>query len=1062
MKSIIDQLVVNENGQVCGIDAAVKLITHLLTVCEKVNAIEVADWCRIAIAVNKTPTRLEGSSISLFGSSSSFHSPTRTNHSESILATPTVKDIVSAVNKTVPHTAIKMDSELHSKNFAVRFDHEMKEVSQIRNKKRWSVNQSRRAIGRALFGTSVSIHNCDYEDVTDASILRAPICDFEIIQSGEPVPEGFYRLSKNMKNKKAVLNSGVTGMPHLYLCLKKCTSSDELPITALMIVFPNRNELVPPGYTVVKRNGLPFNLNTSTSTMRSEIAYICYRKDFFGNPIVDVQIVSKLEGECPNNFTRIDRSQKNTNAHVNIGSSTSKVYLAYRVYIERLECLWNESMSFAAFGSESAESTGSTQHVVLKKFTFDSSDNVVVETEQTKQTIHRLSMLSLGGDVNSLGMAEYSDRKPARLSILGEMRTDITVVDSVGELVPFTTRRLLHPILAALYIRTGSADSSFDASVVVLDGLTTLLTQTDLFEDDLVNQSFHNTCTISMIDLCIDAACDHFESTCQVSHQELVIRFLDAVVTTSKANLSLASIHRIFKVISFIYSCHFNTNEWVQFDFSPPRINNSTFHPSFDLLKTYITSVVSRCESDHIAHSLPSRAASTQLDAAYVSENYTFVHEFVLEFVDDVVDSVIASRLCETACRLVSKQSLSVDSSEFFTQVVSLGEKLFATRSLQSAFLMLCIITKRAWQNSRKIQSFREVGNETVVRFLGFEALIEFCECAGGKLSNSKIMGYLVRRLVVSCILSNANESMRNHRLFTKVMQLITVLWKVWRTHIRMEFAVLTEYFVIKVLEAPTVQVRPEFQMSVIDGVVTWFERPYLLLEMFVNFDMDKHFVSNWNIFSYVIRALCSIAKRNAASTGAWEWKNSDADGAETSVTVRECNIQALDEVARIAKTMMDSSGHAYLIATDSKFKEYSTSTGYGWEDDATGDETPGKSKVSVKSRRAYHEKSEELLEQAKHIYAEKDSLKKAIEFLIDKGFLAHSPQEIANFVRIYKSNFDPVAIGDYLGEGGRNDAEELFYHQIRFCYTRAVSFAEMNIEHALRWSALACVSVFY
>ena len=29
------------------------------------------------------------------------------------------------------------------------------------------------------------------------------------------------------------------------------------------------------------------------------------------------------------------------------------------------------------------------------------------------------------------------------------------------------------------------------------------------------------------------------------------------------------------------------------------------------------------------------------------------------------------------------------------------------------------------------------------------------------------------------------------------------------------------------------------------------------------------------------------------------------------------------------------------------------------------------------------------------------------------------NPQEIVNFLRVYKNNFDPISIGDFLGEGG-------------------------------------------
>jgi len=58
-------------------------------------------------------------------------------------------------------------------------------------------------------------------------------------------------------------------------------------------------------------------------------------------------------------------------------------------------------------------------------------------------------------------------------------------------------------------------------------------------------------------------------------------------------------------------------------------------------------------------------------------------------------------------------------------------------------------------------------------------------------------------------------------------------------------------------------------------------------------------------------------------------------------------------------------------------------------------------------------------MNQAIKIFAEKKSLKKAIDFLINKNFMNDTPQEIVNFLRVYKNNFDPISIGEFLGEGG-------------------------------------------
>ena len=54
-------------------------------------------------------------------------------------------------------------------------------------------------------------------------------------------------------------------------------------------------------------------------------------------------------------------------------------------------------------------------------------------------------------------------------------------------------------------------------------------------------------------------------------------------------------------------------------------------------------------------------------------------------------------------------------------------------------------------------------------------------------------------------------------------------------------------------VQASTLKIRPAFQMTVLQEVVTWFDQPQLLVEMFVNFDMDRKFVSHWNVFSHLV-----------------------------------------------------------------------------------------------------------------------------------------------------------------------------------------------------------------
>ncbi|KAJ1440589.1 hypothetical protein B484DRAFT_427374, partial [Ochromonadaceae sp. CCMP2298] len=116
----------------------------------------------------------------------------------------------------------------------------------------------------------------DYEDVTDAAILSAPISDICLVPAKTPPPEGYYRCHKTPSNKKADLNFSQGSS---YLCLKKDLSGRDLHVTNLVVVFPDRNEFPPPGYTAV----------TSAGVTTGSRIYLCLRKSRGGNPLTDLQ-----------------------------------------------------------------------------------------------------------------------------------------------------------------------------------------------------------------------------------------------------------------------------------------------------------------------------------------------------------------------------------------------------------------------------------------------------------------------------------------------------------------------------------------------------------------------------------------------------------------------------------------------------------------------------------------------------------------------------------------------------------------------------------------------------
>lgn len=177
-------------------------------------------------------------------------------------------DIFAKLNSFTPN---------QQKNHALRFGVEQAAAAGTHRGSTW---------GFKSFVTGSSSETRDYEDVLSQEILDAPICDVCIIQYGEAVPDGFYRLLKTPSNKKGNLNSGSGGNP-IYLCIKKDLTGKAAPIVNFIVIFPDRSEYVPPGYHVVQRGKTACNINTGTG---SERVYLCYKKDFLGNPLIDIQV----------------------------------------------------------------------------------------------------------------------------------------------------------------------------------------------------------------------------------------------------------------------------------------------------------------------------------------------------------------------------------------------------------------------------------------------------------------------------------------------------------------------------------------------------------------------------------------------------------------------------------------------------------------------------------------------------------------------------------------------------------------------------------------------------
>lgn len=349
---------------------------------------------------------------------------------------------------------------------------------------------------------------------------------------------------------------------------------------------------------------------------------------------------------------------------------------------------------------------------------------------------------------------------------------------------------------------------------------------------------------------------------------------------------------------------------------------------------------------------------------------------------------------------------------------------------------------------------------------------------AGTHTKEHRVFGQIIRRFVFATL--NSIIPIWSTDVFRASLTLISTLWNQYRRHLKVELALLFEHLFLRILRSNAV-CAANHQMDIMHELIPWVQLPHNVVEIFVNFDMDR--VQQWKIFEFFCSVLCNIAESNNY--------HEDPDG--SSLNLRE---QAINTILAIARSVMDASGHAHLISRDPRTRHLSMDNG-GWEQDEAGDEgmfstsvaasvptvqvshnenpssplsqpgspivcspkesaghqtkkasgtrAPKFGSMSIRMRNEVQKRNQQLLTRAMEIASTK-SLKKAVDYLVAMNFVKESPRDVTSFLRIYHDFFDEAEIGDYLGEG-----DEDFKVQVRLSYVRAISFKGMTLVESLR-----------
>jgi hypothetical protein len=190
-------------------------------------------------------------------------------------------------------------------------------------------------------------HSIQNIEDTDSRVLTGPITDIIVTQGEEKPPKGYYRISQSSSGEPFLIKDRKSTM---FICVKKETNWDRAAqrpcVTAISLIFPDRKEFVPPGFSLVRvHRSLPSS-STSTPTRSvanlniggSEPVYLCFRRSREGNPLTGIlPLFPSRRESIPEGYTVLEKSPRNFVA--SLRASNAPIFLAYRQRLANLESL---------------------------------------------------------------------------------------------------------------------------------------------------------------------------------------------------------------------------------------------------------------------------------------------------------------------------------------------------------------------------------------------------------------------------------------------------------------------------------------------------------------------------------------------------------------------------------------------------------------------------------------------------------------------------------------------------------------------------------------------------
>lgn len=453
------------------------------------------------------------------------------------------------------------------------------------------------------------------------------------------------------------------------------------------------------------------------------------------------------------------------------------------------------------------------------------------------QNANLSSLLMSRDGVEATYVAENKDdaERRKRLDAMNFIPSVETAVISDGARSRLEVRKnIIAPILTACYTRHGGA------ALVAVEGLTSLLTTTDFFLDDVdLSDANDNESSrrLTILDLAVQAVCDIATATCQETMFPACVTFVERAVSFAQGQLNTRTVGFALRFYFFVF----------YFDACIPRQPKKRLpFPSWrplsmqdeeDFPMLYDLRVEEDQPKGYLPGGAPQAAALALKDLisfSIVRLGKVSVTDVVLlgqaivettnlnlennespnnpyvplldsifsELVDSAVDNVDRANFTQLALHQIHR---SGGSELFWHEMLNeCGQGLFAKdKSLRGAGRDLFIMIFAMLQQLIKVSSgkFRSTGRkkssmlpkDVASKLLSLELLLHFLEfwsdeqeaVSGVALTDGKhvhipsvdTLAYVVRRSVVPCLLWNTQSGIENPQVFRRIMSIVSELW---------------------------------------------------------------------------------------------------------------------------------------------------------------------------------------------------------------------------------------------------------------------------------------------